>query len=226
MNHDLQELYDTFPCFRAVSAEEWAAAQPRLKTFPPAAGLFRAEEAAKYALFLIAGTVRISTIAESGREMIANRLSPGDICAFMVLSGLSERDYPGAMTAETEVTALFVEKSSFLRWIQEYAPVRNAVFGNMMDGLIRMSELLTGKIAKPLDARLAELLLRLTSEQQPTIRSTHQQLSAELGSAREVISRVLSRMHKKGWIATGRGRISVLEREALSSFVGDLVTEL
>jgi CRP/FNR family transcriptional regulator len=221
----LHTLSDTFPCFRAIPAEEWASAQPQLRTFPAKSTLFRSEDAVEYALFLISGTVQISNVTESGRETLSNRLSAGDICAMMVLSGLSEREYPGMITAETDVTVLFVAKSSFLRWIQVYAPIRNAVFGNILDGLIRLGSLLSGKMSQPLDSRLAGALLKLTSEQQPTARITHQQLAIELGSAREVVSRTLGRMQKKGWIATGRGWVTVRQRGALMELVGDQVTE-
>ncbi|GAA3413514.1 Crp/Fnr family transcriptional regulator [Paenibacillus hodogayensis] len=221
----LHRLADTFPCFRVLSEEDWAVAQPHIRTFPAGTTLFSNEDAARYAVFLLDGTVRISTATEAGREALSNRLAAGDICAMMVLSGLSERDYPGTITAETEATALFVTKSAFLRWIGLYAPVRNAVFGNILDGLIRMGSLLSGKTSMPVDLRLAEALLRQTSESQPVLRITHRHLAVELGSAREVVSRILARMQKHGWIETGRGWIAVRRRDALTDFVGDPVTE-
>jgi CRP/FNR family transcriptional regulator, anaerobic regulatory protein len=88
-----------------------------------------------------------------------------------------------------------------------------------------MGSILSSKMAQPLDSRLAGTLLRLTLEQQPTVQITHQQLAVELGSAREVISRILSRMQKKSWIEMGRGWVSVRQRGALMELVGDQVTE-
>ncbi|MFC6227667.1 Crp/Fnr family transcriptional regulator [Paenibacillus allorhizosphaerae] len=196
-----------------------------IKTIPAQASLFHNEEAGKYAFFLLSGTAGITNITADGREALTVRLSAGDICSMMVLSGLSGREYPGNVTAETEVTVLYVAKSSFLRWVQMYEPVRHAVFGSVLDGLIRMGSLLTEKSSLPLDIRLADTLLKLTSERQPGVKITHQQLAVELGSAREVVSRQLSRMLKKGWISTGRGSVSILQREALETFVGDQVTE-
>ncbi|WP_248927972.1 Crp/Fnr family transcriptional regulator [Paenibacillus hamazuiensis] len=221
-------LCETFPCFRSLSPDEWSAAQPRLRTFPAKSALFRGEDAVEYALFLISGTVRISYVTEDGSEAVSGRLSAGDICALMVLSGLSEREYPGTMTAETEVTALFVAKGAFLRWIQTYAPIRNAVFGNILDGFIDIGRLLAGKMSLPLDSRLAGVLLRLTTEREPAARITHRQLAAELGSAREVVSRALGKMQKAGWIETGRGSVIIRQRkalEALADDVGDRVTD-
>lgn len=222
---DVQALTDAFPCFRIIPEEEWAAAQPRIRTFPADTIFFRSEDAAQQAMFILSGTVQISAVTEEGREALSSRLSAGDICALMVLSGLSGREYPGAMTAETEVTALMISKNSFLRWLQRYEPVRHAVFGNLLDGLIRMGSLLSGKMSQPLEARLAGILLKMTSEREPTLRITHQQLAFELGTAREVISRILGRLQKQGWIATGRGSVTIKERKTLIDLVGDQVTE-
>lgn len=227
---------EAFPCLRALPADEWTRAMPQVKRFPAGAVLFRQEEASRFALFLLDGAVRISSLSEDGREATSNRLQAGDICALMVLSGLSDRDYPGTMTAEAGATALFVAKSAFLRWIQAYEPIRNAVFGNILDGIIQLGGLLAGKRTRPLESRLAETLLKRApagpaahaaagADEASSFRMTHRQLAAELGSAREVVSRSLAKMQKRGWIAAGRGWIALRDRAALEALVGDPVTE-
>lgn len=228
-------VVETFPSLRAVSADDWALARPDVRTFPAGAALFRREESAEYAVFLLSGTVRISAVTEDGREALSNRLEAGDICSMMVLSGLSDRDYPGTMVAETEVVALFVTRSVFLRWILAYEPIRSAVFGNILDGFIRLGGLLAGRMSRPLEARLAEALLKHAAagggeredggESRLFLRATHRELALELGSAREVVSRALGRMRKHGWIAARRGRIEIRDRNALSALIGDQVTE-
>lgn len=219
---------EAFPSFLELPAEEWALAQPNIRSFPAGATLFRLEEATEYAVFLLSGTVRISSLTEDGREALSNRLEPGDICSMMVLSGLSDRDYPGAMVAETEVSALFVSKSVFLRWILSYESIRNEVFGNILDGFVRLGSLLTGRMSRPLESRLAEALMKHgdnDDEERPLLRITHQQLAMQLGSAREVVSRTLGRMQQKGWIVAQRGRIEIRDRRALLTLIGDQVTE-
>lgn len=221
----MHTLSHMFPGLQAIPAEEWAAARPRLQSVLAQTTLFAGDEAGKYAFFVLSGTISISSITTEGREAMTARLSAGDICSLMVLSGLSGRDYPGSITAETDVTVLYVAKSSFLRWVLQYEPVRQAVFGSVLDGLIRMGSLLSAKSSLPLDIRLADTLLTLTSDRQPDVKITHQQLAVELGTAREVVSRQLSRMQRRGWISTGRGSVSILQRETLEAFVGDQVTE-
>lgn len=221
----LEALTAAFPFFGSLPPDEWASAQPRLKSFPAGSSLFRGEDSSRFAVFLLEGTVSISTVTDGGREAVTARLSPGDICSLMVLSGLSDREYPGAMIADSEATALFVAKSSFLRWIGQYDAIRTAVFGNLLDGFIQVGSLLAGKLSRPIESRLAETLLRHTSEREPAVRMTHRQLAAELATAREVVSRALGRMQRQSWVSTRRGWVRVLRRDALESLVGDSVTE-
>lgn len=152
-------------------------AQSFIVAFPAKTRVFQKEDAAAYGMFLLRGTVRITLIEENGNESILNVLTAGEVCSLMVLSGLSGRDYPGSLIAETDVEVMFVSKSSFLRWVQEHEPIRHAIFGGLLDGMMRMSEFLQPKQTVPLDVRLAKALLRVTSDKQPLLHSTHQELA-------------------------------------------------
>jgi len=216
-----KRLLEVFPCLRAICPEDWAEAQQEVRTFPAKSRLFQREDAASYGMFLLSGSARISQIGEDGSERVVNKLTPGEICALLVLSGLSGRDYPAVIEAETEVEALFVSKLSFLRWVQEYEPIRRTVFGNLLEGIMRMGEQLQARQTKPLDMRLAEALLNFTSEQQPLLRMTHYELATEIGTAREVVSRALHRYQRQGWVETGRGWIRIIRRNELNGIFGD-----
>lgn len=215
------QLLAAFPCLCAVTPEEWAEAQPTVRTFPAKSFIFQREEAASYGMFLLSGTARISRIGEDGSEFVISTLTAGQVCALLVLSGLSGRDYPGTITAESEVEALFVAKHSFLGWLQTHASIRGAVFGGLLDGLLRISEQSEGRRLESLNARLAKALLRTSSEQKPLLGVTHQELAAEIGSAREVVSRALRRFRHQGWIETGRGWVRIIRRDELESQLSD-----
>ncbi|MFE5319260.1 Crp/Fnr family transcriptional regulator [Paenibacillus sp. NPDC056579] len=216
-----KRVLEVLPYLRAVCPEDWADAQPEVRRFKAKSRLFQREEATSYGMFLLSGSARISQIGEDGSERVVNKLIPGEICALLVLSGLSGRDYPAAIEAETEVEALFVSKLSFLRWVQEYEPIRRTVFGSLLDGIMRMGEQLQTRQTKPLDMRLAETLLISTSERQPLLRLTHNELTAEIGTAREVVSRTLRRYQRNGWVESGRGWVRITHRNELETLIGD-----
>ncbi|WP_051620355.1 Crp/Fnr family transcriptional regulator [Paenibacillus sp. UNC451MF] len=225
LNFNPSSVFDVFPFLKSVPQAEWTAAQPRVLTYPSQARIFQKEDAANYGMFLLRGTVRITLIEENGSESLLTLLSAGEVCSLLVLCGLSDRDYPGSLIAETEVEVLFVSKSSFLSWIQVQPTIRNAIFGGLLDGMIRTSRMLQAKHNEPLEARLAKALLRTTTDTNPLLHITHQVLANEIGSAREVVSRVLKRYQEKGWVETGRGWVRVTNRGMLEAQLGDLVTE-
>jgi len=71
-----------------------------------------------------------------------------------------------------------------------------------------------------LDIRLAARLLVLAGDQS-RLTMTHQQLAAELGTAREVVTRLLQELQRRNWIAAGRGHIDILDRVALQRIAAD-----
>ncbi|SFE13784.1 CRP/FNR family transcriptional regulator, anaerobic regulatory protein [Paenibacillus catalpae] len=208
-------LLEVFPCLGDVCPEDWAEAKPEIRTFSAKSRIFNREEARSYGMFLLKGSTRISQIGKDGSERVVNKLNPGEICALLVLSGLSGRDYPAVIEAETEVEALFVSKISFLHWVQEYESIRKTVFGNLLEGIMNMGEQLQARQTKPLEMRLAEALLSSTSEQRPMLRMTHYELASEIGTAREVVSRTLQRFRRQGWVEIGRGWVKITCRTKL-----------
>ncbi|MBB6731765.1 helix-turn-helix domain-containing protein [Cohnella zeiphila] len=218
-------LLQRFPSLAGLSDDQWEQAHPFVRTFPAKSRLFQKEEGERYGLFLLSGSVRITRIGEDGGESMLQLLSAGQVCSLLVLSGLSGRDYPGEMVAETEAEAMFVAKESFLRWVKELEPFRRWFFGDLLDNILQLGERMDARPSEPLDRRLAAALLRGTSEREPVLHATHQELAAEIGSAREVVTRALQRFREAGWLETGRGWLQVVRRDELSSLLGDEVTE-
>lgn len=211
-----KQITDIFPYLKAVPPEEWMEAKAFTKQFKAKSRIFHREDAAMYGMFLISGTARITFINENGNEAVLNKLSAGEVCSLLVLSGLSGRDYPGTLIAESEVEVLYVLKSSFLRWLQVYEPIRSAVFGGLLEGTLRMADILQERQSLPLEQRLAKALLAVTSDENPLVHTTHQELADEIGSVREVVSRTLGRFQNNGWLETGRGWVKILNRGCLT----------
>ena len=67
-----------------------------------------------------------------------------------------------------------------------------------------------------MDKRLAQRLVTLAAAGD-TVVATHQELAAELGTAREVVGRQLKELERRGWVAVSRGNIAITDRAALSS---------
>ncbi|MGB3544076.1 Crp/Fnr family transcriptional regulator [Rubrivirga sp.] len=101
----------------------------------------------------------------------------------------------------------------FVRSFASSAPLREHVFGLLARRLSRVIELVDAVAFQRVDARLAARLLE--AEHDGHIDTTHERLADELATSREVVSRALEEFERRGWVALSRGRVTVLEGEAL-----------
>ena len=166
----------------------------------------------------LAGRSRVQKISDSGREILLYRVGPGETCVLTTTCLLGHSRYPAETIIEEAVRDVVVPAPVFHQLMLESAVFRHFVlsnYGNLISDLI----VLIDEVAfRRLEARLARLLVDAAqkSEKGSTgIASTHQQLAAELGSAREVVSRHLKEFERRGWLKLGRGQIELLDVEAL-----------
>ncbi|QYR19660.1 Crp/Fnr family transcriptional regulator [Paenibacillus sp. sptzw28] len=149
-------VFDTFPMLRSIAGPDWDECQPQIRSYPGKTVVFDAERCRIASIFILEGTVKIVGSGENGREVIEARLTAGDVCALMVLSSLSEREYPGYMISETQIRVLFVQKSAFLKWIQVYPHLWNYIFENILDGFMQLWTMLHNVLFESVEKRLAE----------------------------------------------------------------------
>lgn len=183
-------------------------------TLPPGAKAFEAGMPCGNFLMIASGRVRVQQISETGREIVLYRISGGESCVLTTACLLAHEDYAAEAIAETEVTALAVPRSCFDRLLAESPGFRDSVFtayaSRLTDLLLLVEEVAFGHI----DIRLAERLLAL-QDPPGTLSLTHQDLATELGTAREVVSRQLKEFERRGYVRRERGRIDILDAEAL-----------
>ena len=162
-------------------------------------------------VLLASGVIRVTKQASSGREMLLYRLQPGDSCILTVSCLLGNADYPARGTAETDLEGYVMSRPMFTRLLGESTPFRDFVFHFFSERVTLLMELLDEVAFRQLDQRLAALLI----DRGPTIDTTHQMLADELGSVREVVSRILKDFESRSLIQLERGHIRVLDRDAL-----------
>lgn len=165
---------------------------------------------------LLSGEVRVFKIGENGREITLYRFARGESCILTANCILSAQQFPALATVEQNAEAYIVGHTIFNAWIAEYAPWRSYVFSLLAQRLATLMAVVDEVAFRRVDVRLAEFLLRRSSTDQPALSLTHQQIAAELGTAREVISRLLADFAASGLVKIGRGLIEVCERDGLT----------
>ena len=165
-------------------------------------------------LFLFEGTIRVSQSSENGREIVLYRVDAGESCVLTTACMLAEEAYNAEGVAETNITAIVLPKPAFDRLVAEEPAFRTFVFAAYSRRLIDLLRVVDDVAFGRIDVRLADRLLNLAGGDKE-IAATHAQIAGELGTAREVVSRVLHDFQKRGFIAQSRGRIAVTDKPAL-----------
>ncbi|HEX9839097.1 MAG TPA: Crp/Fnr family transcriptional regulator [Anaerolineales bacterium] len=165
---------------------------------------------------LISGIVRVYKIGETGREITLYRFGNGQSCILTANAILSKKTFPAIATVEKEAEAVMIPAAIFRDWVVRYDMWREFVFDLLSQRLSSVMAIVDEIAFRRMDARVASLLLARVRMQNP-LRITHQEIAAELGSSREVISRLLEDFSERGLIRSGRSEIEVLDKGGLAS---------
>jgi CRP/FNR family transcriptional regulator, anaerobic regulatory protein len=165
---------------------------------------------------LISGVVRVFKIGETGREITLYRFGNGESCILTANAILSQKTFPAVATVEEEAEAVMIPADTFRDWVKRYDPWREFVFDLLSERLSTVMAVVEEVVFQRMDRRVASFLLNRAKSLNP-IRVTHQEIAAELGSSREVVSRILEDFSQKGWVEVGRGTVEILDLEGLES---------
>lgn len=172
-------------------------------------------------LHVIAGALRVYVLSEEGRECTMYFLRAGDIALLSSTAFLGAVSYDISIDA-AEKTTLFVSDTAVVRSIlNENLRVRAAAYEHATVRLCAMLWKFQQMLFTSSDRRLARFLLaeseRTGSDE---IFLTHEQTAQSLGTAREVVSRLMREFSQEGLVKTARGRIHILNHAALQCRAG------
>ena len=165
---------------------------------------------------LISGVVRVYKIGETGREITLYRFGNGESCILTANAILSQKTFPAIAVVEKDAEAVMIPADIFRQWVAKYDLWREFVFDLLSERLSSVMTIIEEVAFRRMDERLASFLLTRSQVQNP-MRITHQEIALELGSSREVISRLLEDFSKRGFVSVGRGEIEILDEEGLQT---------
>ena len=168
---------------------------------------------------LVSGRMRVFKLGESGHEITLYHVGAGEACPLNVSCILSDRTVPAMACVEERVEAIVVPAPAFRAWIAEHESLRKFVFLMFSNRLTEVMSLVEEVAFRRMDQRLARRLLDLLIDDRSggSVEITHADLAADLGTAREVISRLLKEFERLGAIQLARGRIMTQDRAVLRS---------
>ncbi len=213
---DLPRITQAFPMLRQATPEGLRAFREVgfLTRIPAGRDVFVEGDAVGAIPLLISGTVRVYQIGETGREVTLYRFRPGESCVLTANAILTRRSFPAIATVEEDAEAVMIPAEVFRAWVAQTDVWRGFFVDLVAQRLASVMTVVDEVAFRRLDQRVAALLATRARTGNP-ITITHQEIAAELGSAREAVSRVLEDLSTKGLIRPSRGRIEVLDPASL-----------
>ncbi len=156
---------------------------------------------------IIGGSLRVVQMSAAGRELVLYRVGPGETCVLTTSCLLGGSRYPARGVVESDLVAVAIDRGLFTRLVEEFEPFRTFVFSLFAVRLATLMRLVEDMAFRRVDQRLAGLLL----SRGPELHVTHDELAAELGTAREVVSRILKSFEREGSVQLGRCSVTVLD---------------
>ena len=166
---------------------------------------------------VLGGAVRVVQRYPNGRELQLYRVKPGESCLVSGSCLLGHTAYPASAFAESDVELLVVPPVEFRELVAGDEAFRAFVFSEFGERMATLMQLVEAIAYQKLDQRLAALLVERGSGGRTTVQATHQALADDLGSVREIVTRLLRSFEDRGFVELGRERITLRDPDALAA---------
>ena len=187
---------------------------------PAGAMIFAEHQPCQGFPLLLEGSIQVVKPAANGRELPLYRVAPGESCIITSSCLLGHTDYNARGIAESPLSAAAPAAPVFRQLMLDHAPFRDFVFHLFAERIAELMQLVEEVAFAPLDQRLAGLLLAQGS----VLNVTHQQLADELGSVREMVSRLLKGFAEQGLVRLAREQVEILDRRPAPQELARCVT--
>jgi len=157
---------------------------------------------------VVEGSVRLRKTDENGREIVFYHISPGESCILSITSCLNEKESQAEAVIEKKARLIVVPADKVREWMNRFPHWRKFVISLYYERMTELMTLVDLITFKSVDQRLFKYISERAVNN--VVEITHQKLAGEIGTAREVISRLLKQMENDNLIALERGKIIIL----------------
>ena len=211
---DRENVLNLYPALAGLPADLLATLLQSSMQLPAGTEVFAEHQPCQGFPLLLAGSIKVVKQASNGREMVLYRVTPGGSCIISSSCLLGHSDYNARGIAETPLTLLALPVKTFAGLLVDSTPFRDFVFHLFAERISELMQLVEEVAFNRLDQRLAKLIL---ARNEQTLNITHQQLADELGSVREIVSRLLKSFVAQGLVSLGREQLTVTNRQGLQN---------
>ena len=206
-------LLQLYPMLRELPASQFENLLSNAAVMQVSAGtiMFDENQSCQGFPLLLSGIIRVIKASPNGRELQLYSVCPGESCILTSSCLLGHTEYHARGIVEQEVELVVLPPATFRTMLSQYEPFRDYIFSLFSERLTDLMQLVSAVAFQKLDQRLAALLIGKPNP----MHITHQALADELGSVREIVSRLLKNFADQGWVRLGREQIEVVDASAL-----------
>lgn len=166
------------------------------------------------------GQLRAYILSEDGREITLYRLLDQDICLFSASCVMRSVQFEIMIATEKESEVFILPPYVFKKIMDESAPLANYVNELMATRFSEVMWLIEQIMWKSIDKRLANFLLEETTlDNSPVLKLTHEAIANHLGTAREVVTRMLRYFQNEGFVKLTRGTVEIIDRKGMEHLI-------
>ncbi|HAL73509.1 MAG TPA: transcriptional regulator [Clostridiales bacterium] len=215
------QLLKLFPVLKSLSEDSrrhiFEAGQ--ILDLPQGQMLLQPNQQCQYIPLVLSGQLRVFKLSANGREMTLFRTGPGETCLMSIACRIKDEDFPAQAQVE-EAATLFMLPQNIYHLILDQSPAwKDYLIITLYEHLTETMETLEAVAFDRTDRRLAAWLLDHSNGGKNRISTTHETIAVELGTVREVISRLLGEFKSQNAVRLGRGRIDILSAAFLRNLL-------
>ena len=215
---ELKSLLSDYPDLTEKADQQcWdMLAGAKLHSFDAKTVLFQEGMVCEHLMLIVEGSVRVFKESSEGREVTLYRVESGQLCIHNLNNLVDGVHYPMMARTETGMRGLIISRSAFNQGLAESSSFRNYVLRTLTGRLSHMVDLISGFAFDRLDLRVAVWLAeQFERSSGHAIQVTHNDVADELGTTREMISRILKDFEHKRCIELARGKIHLICKHTL-----------
>jgi CRP/FNR family transcriptional regulator len=209
-NISVAEFQQVFPDIYERSTVEVILETAKLKKLRADDWMVDIGDPIVYMPLLLKGQLRILREDEEGHELLLYYIRPGETCAMSLTccSGNAVSNVRAVAEEDTELLLLPIQIID--EWTTKYPSFKSFILKTYQKRFEELLNTIDSIAFHNLDDRLSQLLKQKSEKEGSELKTTHQELANQLNSSREVISRLLKQMERKGKIQMGRNKITLL----------------
>ncbi len=207
------DFLKAFPLFRDSSLHNLVPAlinSGYRRTIPRDARIYAEGDACSAIAFILSGEIRVYKVGETGREITLYEIGRGETCILNASCILAQTSYPANAVAISDVNVLLVPSAEFRSLVMNNEGMRDFVFTLLSRRLAAVMELVEEVAFGRMDQRLMEYLNEKSKN--GALETTHQKIANDLGTSREVVSRLLKDFERKKQVKLSRNSIALLKQ--------------